>query len=48
MSQIPVIVISNLGQKEDVERAMDLGAKDYIIKAHFTLEEIVEKIKKYL
>jgi len=45
---IPVIVLSNLGQKEDVERAMKLGAQDYLIKAHFTLEEIVEKIRKRL
>lgn len=47
-SSIPVIVLSNLGQKEDVERALSLGAKDYLIKANFTLEEIFEKIKKYL
>ena len=45
---IPVIVLSNLGQKEDVERAMKLGAQDYLIKAHFTLEEILEKIRKHL
>jgi len=45
---IPVIVLSNLGQKEDVERAIKLGAQDYLIKAHFTLEEIVEKIRKRL
>lgn len=47
-SGIPVIVLSNLGQKEDVERALSLGAKDYLIKANFTLEEIFDKIKKYL
>lgn len=46
--EIPVIVLSNLGQKEDVERAKKLGAEDYLIKAHFTLEEIVNKIRKYL
>lgn len=46
--EIPVIVLSNLGQKEDVERAMKLGAEDYLVKAHFTLEEIVEKVKKHL
>jgi DNA-binding response OmpR family regulator len=47
-SEIPVIVLSNLGQKEDVERALSLGAKDYLIKANFTLEEIFDKIKKYI
>ncbi|HOA47751.1 MAG TPA: response regulator [Candidatus Paceibacterota bacterium] len=43
-----VIVLSNLGQKEDIDRAMKLGAEDYLIKAHFTLEEIVKKIRKNL
>lgn len=47
-SEVPVIVLSNLGQKEDVERALSLGAKDYLIKANFTLEEIFDKIKKFL
>ncbi|MGE4555155.1 MAG: response regulator transcription factor [Candidatus Paceibacterota bacterium] len=43
-----VIVLSNLGQNEDLERAMNLGAKDYLVKAHFTLEEIINKIRQYL
>jgi DNA-binding response OmpR family regulator len=47
-SAIPVIILSNLGQREDVERALSGGAKDYLIKANFTLDEILEKIKKYL
>ncbi|OGZ18998.1 MAG: hypothetical protein A2175_01575 [Candidatus Nealsonbacteria bacterium RBG_13_42_11] len=42
---IPVIILSNLGQKEDVEKGLKLGAVDYLIKAHFTPGEIVEKIK---
>jgi DNA-binding response OmpR family regulator len=45
---IPVIVLSNLGQKEDVERGLKLGAVDYLIKAHFTPGEIIEKIKNAL
>lgn len=48
ISSIPVIILSNLGQKEDVERGLKLGAKDYLIKAHFTPGEIIEKIKKNL
>jgi len=48
IAQIPVVVLSNLGQKEDVERALKYGAKDYLVKAHFTLDEIAAKIKKYL
>ena len=42
---IPVIILSNLGQKEDIDKCMQLGAIDYMIKAHFTPGEIAEKIK---
>jgi len=45
-SSTPVIILSNLGQKEDVERGLKLGATDYMIKAHFTPGEIIEKIHK--
>ncbi|MDP4007124.1 MAG: response regulator [bacterium] len=45
---IPVIILSNLGQKEDVEKGKQLGAEDYIVKAHFTPAEIVEKIKSVM
>ncbi len=41
---IPVIVASNLGQKEDIDHAMKLGAKDYIIKSDFSLSALVNKI----
>lgn len=45
---IPVIILSNLGQREDVERGLRLGAVDFMIKAHFTPGEIVAKIKTTL
>ena len=48
LAQVPVIVLSNLGSQDDITRAMGLGAADYIIKANFTLEEIVERVKKIL
>lgn len=48
LSRIPVIILSNLGQKEDVERGLELGAIDYLIKAHFTPGEIIEKIRATL
>jgi len=48
ISSIPTIILSNLGQKEDVERGLKLGAADYLIKAHFTPGEIIEKIRKYI
>lgn len=45
---IPVILLTNLGQKSDVVRGLDLGAVDYLIKAHFMPSEVVEKIKEVL
>lgn len=47
-SKIPVIFITNLGQKEDVKRGLELGASGYIIKAHFKISDIVEKINEVL
>ncbi|MCX6759901.1 MAG: response regulator [Candidatus Nealsonbacteria bacterium] len=48
LAQIPIIILSNLGQKDDIEKGLKLGAVDYLIKAHFTPNEIVEKIKTVL
>jgi DNA-binding response OmpR family regulator len=48
LNQIPVIILSNLGHRDDVERGLKLGASDYLIKAHFTPGEIIEKIKNIL
>lgn len=45
---IPVIMLTNLGQKEDIEKGLQDGAVDYLIKAHFVPAEAVDKIKKVL
>lgn len=42
---IPVIILSNLGAKEDIEKGLSLGATDFMVKAHFTPEEIIEKVR---
>ena len=47
-SKTPVIVLSNLGQKDDVEKAKRLGSTDYLIKAYNTPGEIIERIKLVL
>ncbi len=41
-----VVVLSNLGQKEEVEKGLQLGAERYLIKAHYTPSQVVEEIKK--
>lgn len=48
LASIPIIILSNRGQREDVEKGMKLGAVDYLIKAHSTPSEIIEKIKLHL
>ena len=45
---IPIIILSNLGQQDDVERGLKLGAADYLIKAHFTPKEIASKVQSVL
>jgi len=45
---IPVIVLTNLEKIEDVDKALELGATTYLIKAQYSLEEVEEKIKKVL
>lgn len=48
VASVPVIILSNLGQREDIEKGLKMGAVDYLIKAHFTPGEIIEKIKTIL
>ena len=45
---IPVVLLTNLGQRENIEEGLKLGAADYIIKAHFTPDEVVGKVEKVL
>ncbi len=45
---IPVIVLTNLESIEEVDRAIELGATTYLIKAYYGLKEVVKKIKKAL
>jgi len=45
---IPVILLTNLSQKSDVDKGLKMGADDYLIKAHFMPSEVVGKIKKIL
>ncbi|MDP3935217.1 MAG: response regulator [Candidatus Giovannonibacteria bacterium] len=43
-----IFILTNLGQKEDVDRGLKLGANDYIVKAHFTPSEVVNKVRNFL
>lgn len=48
LAGIPVIIASNLGQKEDIEKGKSLGAVDFIIKSNLSMDELVAKLNSYL
>ncbi len=48
LKHIPIVLLTNLGHKDDVKKGMDLGAEDYLIKAHFKPSETVNKVKNIL
>jgi CheY-like chemotaxis protein len=45
---IPIIVISNSGQPVEIDRAKELGAKDWLIKTEFDPQEVIKKVKKQI
>lgn len=45
---IPVLLLTNLGQKNDIEKGKKLGTDDYIVKSSLTPTQVIEKIKSYL
>jgi len=45
---IPVIILSNLGQDQELRKGLELGAVDYLVKADVGIDEIITKIAKYL
>jgi len=46
--KLKIIIISNLGQKEEVAKGFELGAEKYLIKAHYSPSEVVKEIKEVL
>lgn len=43
-----IAMLSNFGQREDIDKAMALGANQFFIKANYTLDEIVVEVRKML
>jgi len=48
LKSIPIVLLTNLGQEEKVKMGLDLGAIQYLIKAHHAPGEVVEIVKKVL
>lgn len=47
-TKVPVLVASNLGTKEDIDRAMKLGATDYIVKSDVSITTVKQKVEELL
>ena len=48
LAKIPVIILSNLGEKKEIRKGLEMGVAGYLIKAHFTPGEIMERIENAL
>ncbi len=48
LNKLPIFIISNLGQQEDISRGQELGAIEYFVKAKTSIDELVQKIKSFL
>jgi len=46
LNSLKVVILSNLGQKGEIEKGLEMGAQKYLIKAHYTPSEIVNQIKE--
>lgn len=42
---IPVILLTNIGEKESIQKVREMGVKNYLIKSHFTPAEVIEKVE---
>jgi len=45
---VPIIMVSNLGQQSDKDKALSMGANDYLVKAEVPIEDIVHKIESMI
>lgn len=45
---VPVIILTNLGQPQDMERCKELGVADYIVKANTKINDVIMKVREYL
>jgi len=48
LKDLKVIVFSNLGEKDEIEKGLNLGATKYLVKAHYTPSEVIKEVKKIL
>jgi len=47
LSRVPVLIVTNYGLTQDIERGMASGAKEYLVKSDWSIHEIAEKAVAY-
>ncbi len=48
LKYIPILVLSNYGQKDEVERSKELGAVDHLVKANIIIEEVIDRAERII
>jgi len=48
LSKTPIVILTNLSQKNDIQKGLNLGAIDYIVKTKFTPSEVIKTVNKIL
>lgn len=48
LKDLKIIILSNLGEKSEVEKGLEMGAVKYLIKSHYTPSQIIDEIKEVL
>src|SRR3989339_1752250 len=48
LKNIPVLILTNLEEVDNVQKALDLGATNYMVKSDFSLKDVLEKVKENL
>ena len=48
LKELKIVILSNLGEKKEVEKGLEEGATKYLVKAHYTPTEVVKEIKQIL
>ncbi len=46
--KVPVIVFSNMSEEKDIKKAEDLGVSKFMVKSNFTLDELIDEVKKVM
>ena len=47
-SEVPVIILTNLSDLDDIQKALDIGATTYLVKADFHLADVLKKVEEVL